>query len=1089
MICTPYAVLGPTGSGGGSPITGWSGTAFTSGTYTIALTGAEFASPVQVTAVDGFDPGANNQVNAIAVQPDGRILVAGEFTTLGGGGIGATVRSRIGRLNPDGSLDSSFDPGANGMVKVLAVQPDGKILVGGFFTMLGGGGTGTTTRNHIGRLNADGSLDQTFNPGVNGTVFALAVQADGKIVVGGEFTSLGGGGSGTTPRNNVGRLNADGSLDNTFNPGSGSFVYAVAVQQDGKILIGGSRVNADGSPDTSFRGANANGLVTAIGVQPDGKILVGGLFTTLGGGPSPTARNRMGRLNADGSVDPSFDPGANDEIRTLGVQPNGKILVAGAFTTLGGGGTGATTRNHLGRLNQDGSLDAAFDPGANASTYSGSAIAVQADGRILIGGAFTMLGGGGTGTTLRRYIGRLYGDGALDADLNPGANGPVTAMAVQADGKILVVGEFTGLGGGNGSTTRNHIGRLNPDGSLDPSFDPGASSVAYAVAVQPDGRILVGGAFTGLGGGTGVTTRNRIGRLNADGSLDTTFDPGATAAVYALAVQADGQILVGGAFTGLGGGTGTTLRSRIGRLHPDGSLDTTFNPGAFGSVYALAPQSNGQILVGGAFTTLGGGGVGTTARNSLGQLNPDGSLDPSFNPGANGPVYALAVQQDGKILVAGGFTTLGGGGTGTTTRNYIGRLNPDGSLDPSFDPGANSTVYVLATQTDGKILVGGAFTTLGGGGFGTTPRYDIGRLNPDGSLDTTFNPGANYIVYALAVQPDGKILAGGNFTRLGGGAGTTTRNYLGRLTNTDAALQGLGVTGGGSLVTWLRSGAGPDVWRVTFDASTDGVTYTSLGSGTRVANGWQLAGQSLATNQNLFIRARGYYVTTGWTTGSGSIDESIRNVFVSCPTIAPTSLVAGTAGLAYSTTFTATGAIGVVSFGETGTLPAGVTFSGGVLSGMPTQTGTFPLTVTATDTSSGCAASQNVTLTINCPTITLSTTSFADGTAGGAYANTAITQIGGVGTTTFAVTSGALPSGMTLSSAGVVSGTPTATGTFTFTVTAADANGCTGSRAYTLTIGCPTITPVRRRLQTARWVRRTRRRSRRPAAWGPRPSR
>ena len=146
------------------------------------------------------------------------------------------------------------------------------------------------------------------------------------------------------------------------------------------------------------------------------------------------------------------------------------------------------------------------------------------------------------------------------------------------------------------------------------------------------------------------------------------------------------------------------------------------------------------------FTTLGGGGTGTTTRNHIGRLNADGSLDTSFDPGANGAVYALAVQADGKILVGGYFTTLGGGGTGTTTRNYIGRLNADGSLDTSFDPGANGAVYALAVQADGKILVGGDFTTLGGGGTGTTTRNHIGRLNADGSLDTSFDPGANGIV-------------------------------------------------------------------------------------------------------------------------------------------------------------------------------------------------------------------------------------------------------------------------------------------------------------------------------------------------------
>ena len=212
---------------------------------------------------------------------------------------------------------------------------------------------------------------------------------------------------------------------------------------------------------------------------------------------------------------------------------------------------------------------------------------------------------------------------------------------------------------------------------------------------QPDGQILVAGAFTGLGGGTGSTLRNRIGQLHPDGSLDTTFDSGANGSVFAMAVQPDGKILVGGGFTALGG-TAPTVRNRIGRLHPDGSVDTTFNPGANSLVYALALQPDGKILVGGVFTMLGGGGTGTTVRNHIGRLNPDGSLDTTFNPGADLGVLALKLLPDGKILVGGNFSTLGGGGTGTTVRNRIGRLNANGSLDTTFNPGASTTVWAFA---------------------------------------------------------------------------------------------------------------------------------------------------------------------------------------------------------------------------------------------------------------------------------------------------------------------------------------------------------------------------------------------------------
>jgi len=851
------------------------------------------------SAVDGFDPGADRNVKALAVQPDGKIIVGGTFSSLGGGGTGTTTRKRIGRLNSDGTLDTNFNPGANDIVDALAVQGDGKIVVGGFFTMLGGGGT--ILRNHIGRVNPDGTLDTSFNPGANAEITCLALQADGKILVGGSFTTLGGGGTGTVVRNRIARLNPDGTLDTGFDPGANDRISAIALQSDGKILVGGNfttlggggtgtiarscigRLNPDGTIDTAFNpGATGRGThpedstVFTIVVQADGKIVIGGELTAVGGGTGTAfARSQIARLNADGTVD-SFDPGANNDVKGLAVQPDGKILVVGDFTKLGGGGTGVTTRNLIGRLNPDGSVDS-FDPGANNPAMI--CVAVQADGKILVGGTCSTLGGGGSGIYSRHFIGRLYPDGSLDTDFDPGANNSVRAVARQADGKVIVGGDFTTLGGGGiGTVTRNRLARINPDGTLDNAFDPGANGEVNALAIQADGKILVAGKFTTLGGGgTGTRLRNHLGRLNPDGTLDITFTRGANRAVLALALQADGKILIGGDFTKLAGSP-AIARSRIARFNADGTADISFDPGANRMVRSLAVQLDGKILVGGDFTALGGGGTGTTTRKRIGRLNPDGTLDITFNPGAGGSVRALALQPDGKILAGGDFTTLGG-----SARNFIGRLNPDGTLDTTFNPGANFSVLSLALQTDGKILVAGSFTTLGGGGTGTAQRNFIGRLNPNGALDASFDPGANVTVRALAVETDGKILAGGDFTTLGGGgAGTTPRNFIGRLTNPNPASQELTVDTSGTTISWLRSSASPEVDRVTFELSTDGINYTGLADPTRVPGGWQLTGQSLPTQENIFVRARGFY-STGESDGSGSLIESVSNTFISPP--------------------------------------------------------------------------------------------------------------------------------------------------------------------------------------------------------------
>ena len=837
------------------------------------------------SVLDGFDPGANAAPLTLAIQSDGKILVGGGFTTLGGGGGGTTARHRIGRLHPDGTLDITFDPGANGSVLALAVQADGKILVGGDFTLLGGG-----TRNRIARLNPDGSLDTGFNPGANGIVTALALQADGKILIGGEFTGVGGG-AGTTTRHNLGRLNPDGTVDTNFNPGANSLVYAMAV-------------------------------------QPDGKILVVGNFTTIGGGGTgATARNYIARLHPGGSVDAAFNPGANAYSYALSLQADGKILVTGDFTLLGGGGSGTAARSRIGRLNPNGSIDAGFNPGANGGI---NALLVQADGRILLGGGFTTLGGGGTGTTPRNRIGRLKHDGSVDASFNPGADARVYAVAEQADGNLLAVGSFTTLGGGGtGSAARSKIARLYPDGTVDATCDPGVGLFGpAALAVQPDGKIVVGGHFETLGGGgSGTATRYNLGRLNPDGSLDAGFDTGTNASVQASATQADGKVIISGFFDLVfGNNTGPYQREFIARFNQDGTVDAGFNPGANGDINTIALQADGKILVGGTFTTLGGGGSGITMRNYIGRLNSDGSLDTSFDPGANSEVSAIALQADGKILVGGTFATLGGGGSGNNVRHHIARLNPNGTIDTAFNPGADGEVLTFATQADGKILVGGSFTQLAG-----SPRFNFGRLHADGSIDAGFNPGTGFpstlavqsdgrILVAngggnpikrlnadgtvdsgfdadtdggvdiLILQANGKIMVGGRFGFLrGAGEGMVSRKRVGRLTNPTPAFQSVDVSSAGTTITWNRSGASPELAYATFELSNDAVNYTALPNPVRVSGGWQLNGLSLPSQQNLFIRARGFY-STGRGNSSGSMVETVRNVFLS-PQLTPTQVV------------------------------------------------------------------------------------------------------------------------------------------------------------------------------------------------------
>jgi uncharacterized delta-60 repeat protein len=456
---------------------------------------------------------------------------------------------------------------------------------------------------------------------------------------------------------------------------------------------------------------------------------------------------------------------------------------------------------------------------------------------------------------------------------SPNPNDQVNAMAVQADGKIVVGGYFTQLAG----YVWRYVGRLNPDGTFDTTFSyPGLDYAVFSLAVQLDGRIPVVGWF--------VSPASYITRLNGNGTVDTTFSAlgarlGNPSGVYGLAAQADGKIVVGGAFTQLGGG----YRNNIGRLNTIGLLDTNFTASANGWVYPLILQADGKVLLGGAFTTLNG-----QVHSCIGRLYSDGTLDTNFNAAIDSTPVALTVQADGNILVGGGFTNLCG-----QPRNRIGRLNADGTLDTAFDPGADGVVRTLVLQADGKILVGGEFTTLAG-----QPCSRLGRLNANGTLDTMFNAGTDGTVYGVTVQADGKVLVGGTFATLGG----QSRTNMGRLNNTDPATQSL--TCDGSVITWLRGGTSPEVWQTSFEASTNGTEFISLGNGTRISGGWQLTGLSLPPNST--IRARGF-VASGRYNGSGWFAETLSG---------PPAILTQPVSLAFSPGTTATFSVLAV-----GTLP------------------------------------------------------------------------------------------------------------------------------------------------------------------------
>jgi uncharacterized delta-60 repeat protein len=439
-----------------------------------------------------------------------------------------------------------------------------------------------------------------------------------------------------------------------------------------------------------------------------------------------------------GSVDETYDTlGLNNTAYALALQPNNQLLVGGDFTYADG-----VPRQRIARLNSNGTLDSTFSQPSSAYGANGSvrALAIQPDGRILVGGFFTNF----NSVAINR-IARLNYDGSLDSLFNPGsgADNPVYAIAattndVAGTTEIYIGGSFATVGG----ISINSIARLNSDGSLDTSFNPGlgANATVYALALQPDGKVVIGGDFTAVNGNTNC---NHIARLNTDGSLDTNFvsgiGTGANGSIRAITLQLNGEILIGGLFTNFNG----TVLNHIARLNANGSVDTTFHPGvgASDAVLGITLQTDSRIVLGGQFTTCSG-----VTRSRITRLNPDGSIDPTINfgTGANNFVAAVAIQEDTisgystnvpdeKIIIAGGFTQYNGQPQEYLARIYGGSIGGSGAFEFSsayYQADENSTNAVITIVRTG----GTSGTNSDGSGdvfvpFATSPGSAVAGVN------------------------------------------------------------------------------------------------------------------------------------------------------------------------------------------------------------------------------------------------------------------------------------------------------------------------------------------------------------------------
>ncbi|HEY0976661.1 MAG TPA: hypothetical protein VGE21_04255 [Flavobacteriales bacterium] len=676
-------------------------------------------------------------VNAMVLQPDGNIIIAGGFASVNG-----TPAKRIARILSDGSVDPTFDAGpgfTGGTVSTLALQPDGRVIVGGSFTAYQG-----ATVGRIVRLNSNGSRDFSFNTGFgfNDQVRCVQPVPDGKVLVGGKFTSFN-----SVQRTWIARLNSNGSLDAAF------FDETFAP----------SGLGPDHYPSEELKG------VHDIIVRPSGTILFCGLFGSVHG----TVRRSIAEVDAiSGALVPGFAATTQCQMSTgqffhmLHLLPGGDVLVAGTFEdcTTGADGFGTSTlKRGLIRVDPTGSIVYTYAPlfrqGLFSAIHEVRTLSPLADGRIFVGGAGFPNPSGGEGMAV------IATDGTLDAAFHAhgtGADHRIRHVSLGADGGVFIAGDFTAFNG----TRRYGMTKLDPNGNVDPSFVPDdffpctqdfiwhSVPPLRSVLLQPDGKVL-----------RAVTGTPVFARLNSDGSGDFGYAGAPIVGLYtpsAMVRRNDGKVVC----SSVSNISGVTV------LEPDGGEaawpDYTW-------LHVDAPtfgmMSDNRLYVTSAYLR---DAESEAIPGHMIRLHTSGGRDMTFGqvdltfPSGEKPVNAILPLPDGKVLICGSFTAVNG-----QPSRGIARLNSNGTLDGTFVVGGgfNGIAYCMARRPDGRILVGGTFSH-----YHLEAAKFLAQLLPDGSIDPTFFTGSifgHYIpehggVYAVAVQADGRVIAAGDFTGYAG---------------------------------------------------------------------------------------------------------------------------------------------------------------------------------------------------------------------------------------------------------------------------------------------------------------------------------
>jgi uncharacterized delta-60 repeat protein len=423
---------------------------------------------------------------------------------------------------------------------------------------------------------------------------------------------------------------------------------------------------------------------------------------------------------------------------------DGSVVFGGRFSQVNG-----IARSNLARANADGSLDLNWNPGTDHTVKS---LATDSKGNLYVGGTFTKIG------DVHRYnLARISATGTGAVDANWAGQFPCSnfyTLAVDGNGDVYAVGLYC--------SDNSLLKYSGSTGAVVAGWP--LSGYATAMAVDSENNVYIGGPFNRIGG-VGVKYLAKIS--GATGTVDATWSPSPIRTVnipriYSLALDGKGGLFVGGSFTSIGGQT----RSNIAKLSTagTGSADATWNPSANDSVNALAIDSNGHVIAGGTFTSIGGQSDTALARLSA---TDTGNADTSWHvatPGLSGNiVYTIAPNKDGSVYVGGFFSMIA-----DHERHSFAKVAADGSLATPLDTiTPTGVVNAIAIQPNGGVIIGGYFS-----GSRDAVRSNVLRLKPEGGIDLTWNPTTDAPgklgVEALAVDSAGNVYLGGEFSRAGG---------------------------------------------------------------------------------------------------------------------------------------------------------------------------------------------------------------------------------------------------------------------------------------------------------------------------------